>query len=466
MEIIIYSFLIIVAFFVIFFLIENPYKFGSIIVFLMLYQLNIETPLPLDARGLLLLLFLIRIYFFDKENFNLINSFLVTNKFFITILIFTLLILVQPLSNSESIIPNLKDIFLVFVSLVVGFILVKNQDGRQAIVYGIFLAGIFSSIDLMFTFFTTGTLNIIKVPDLILGKQTILNHNYPGFLASMGLVYIYLSWYQTKTNKILLASMGLFLSMGVVISTSRSALIAIIATILIMSFIEEDLKHNIKKIIPAGASLVVILVSFFFVYNIFLNNSSSNSFIHTIYFRLYEEPLQMLGSKESNYNKWTGQKIKGSMKFRSERWQDDFDKFTRLSLDEKITGLGPKGYYKISGKIYRESGDVRMVLAPHNGYLIILLERGILGLIFFLIIVISLSVSAIKISKENKLFLPFIYLLFMIIVYSFAQNSELTSPYTYLTFGCIIGNIVHSKIKSYEKENIRELDEVQTSALT
>ena len=54
----------------------------------------------------------------------------------------------------------------------------------------------------------------------------------------------------------------------------------------------------------------------------------------------------------------------------------------------------------------------------------------------------------------------------MIIVYSFAQNSELTSPYTYLTFGCIIGNIVHSKIKSFEKENIRELDEVQTSALT
>ena len=304
-------------------------------------------------------------------------------------------------------------------------------------------------MDLMFTFFTarTGSIATIKLIDLLFGKLTLLNHNYPGFLACVGLLFIYLAWYQTKLNRTLLFALGSFLLLGVIISSSRSALLATFIVFILMSFLEPTLRHNLKKIIPLGVVIVSLIIGFFFIYNIFLSKTASSYYLDKIYYRLYEEPMQMLGADNSEYNQWTGKRIGGSMSFRAVRWQDDLKNFTNLSFTEQFFGSGPKGYLKIAQKDYDMDGNIRTVLAPHNGYLIILFERGILGLLLFVIIIFSISISAIRVSKAHNTSFPFIYLLLIIAIYSFAQNAEITSAYTYLAFGCIIGNIVYSKVE-------------------
>lgn len=445
MEIILYSIIGLIAILSVFFVIEQPYKFGAVIVFMLLYKFNFETPLPLDARGLLLLLLFVRLYFFDKENFELVNNSLLKNKFFWLIVVFTLLILIDPIINAKGIVKNLKNVILPLINLVLGFILVKNEVGKKSVFIGIILAGLFSSFDLIVNSLIIGTLDVVRIPDLLLGRMIVLNHNYPGFLAGMGVIYIYLIWYHIKINRFLLVALGVILLAGVFISTSRSALLAILVTIIVMTFIESDLRHNIKKIAKLGIATVAVLVGFFFVYNGFLSQSKENTFLHTIYYRLYEEPLQMFGEEKADFNKWTGNRIRGSMEFRSARWQHDFDKFVNLDLSDQLFGLGPKGYLDIAMKIYAKNDNIYQRLAPHNGYLIILLERGILGLILFLILITALIVAAIRESKHHKIYLPFVYLIIMVLVYSFAQNSEITSASSYFIFGCIIGDILHSK---------------------
>jgi len=296
----------------------------------------------------------------------------------------------------------------------------------------------------------------VKLPELLLGKVVILNHNTPGILAGLGVVYIYLAWYRTKLNRFLLIMVGFLLLLGLFISTSRSALLAIMVTIVIMTLIESDLRHNIKRIFQMGAATVVLLVGFFFVYNAFLikTNSNEHTFLNTVYYRLFEEPLQMFGEEKAAFNKWTGNRIKGSMKFRSARWQHDFGKFTSLGLSYQVFGLGPKGYLDIAQKIYAKNNNIYQRLAPHNGYLIILLERGILGLVLFLILIVLILISALRASKNHQIQLPFIYLLVMLLVYTIAQNAEITSASSYLTFGAIIGDIVRSQNQRDEENSV------------
>lgn len=466
MEIIIYSFGILTALIFIFFIIVNPYKLVVLIIFMMFYQFNYETPFFLDARGLLGILLLTRLYLLDKESMKLTNTHLFGNKFTLLIMFFTLVILVEPIINSGNVIPHIRNILLLVVSLVIGFIMVQNEEGQKLIAYGIILAGILSSIDLIYTFLTSeaNSIDTIKLLDSLLGKQTFINHNYPGFLAGMGLLLIYLSWYYTEYNKNILFILVLVLSLGVLISTSRSTLLAIITVFTLMTFLVPKLRHNLKKIMSIGVVFIILLIGFYFIYTTFLSGKASNYYVHKIYYRLYEEPLQLLGGEEGEFDKWTGQRIRGSILFRADKWDSEFKKFSKLNLITQFFGLGPAGYLVIAEKIYRPSGNVRAQYAPHNGYLLILLERGILGLLLFLIIILSISISAIKVSKADIISFPFVYLLLIIVLYSFAQNAELTSAYTYLIFGCVIGNIIHAKINFQEEKE--KYIEIQQSTIT
>ena len=151
------------------------------------------------------------------------------------------------------------------------------------------------------------------------------------------------------------------------------------------------------------------------------------------------------------------------MTFRAERWQEDFTKFTKLDLENQLFGLGPKGYLQIAERVYKQSGYLRHQLASHNGYLLILLERGIVGLTIFMFLIISLSFKGIKISSEGGSIFPMIYILLIMAIYSFAQNSELTSPYTYLILGSVIGNIVHPPLVEDDEEEESFIEESAAS---
>jgi hypothetical protein len=177
------------------------------------------------------------------------------------------------------------------------------------------------------------------------------------------------------------------------------------------------------------------------MYNTFLKTQGKTQFVDKIYYRLIDEPLQIVGLSNSNFDIYSGKKVEGSMKFRAAKWAEDFNKFKKLNFEVQAFGLGPKGLKEISRKEYTRTGAFKRQLAAHNGYLIVLIERGIVGLLLYLIIIISISASTYKVIKYYQLTTPVIYLFLFIIIYSFAQNAELVSPSVYLILGGILGNI-------------------------
>ena len=59
---------------ILFLLIEYPYIIATLVFFLYIYQFNIETNLPLDFRGILMILLFVRLVIFDRKNIDLYHS--------------------------------------------------------------------------------------------------------------------------------------------------------------------------------------------------------------------------------------------------------------------------------------------------------------------------------------------------------------------------------------------------------
>jgi len=289
-------------------------------------------------------------------------------------------------------------------------------------------------------------LNVVRLVDAILGRHMrSMNHNFPGMLSTMGIFFVFLMYARKEASRILLLFIGLFLFAGLILSTSRSGLFALIVIIILMNFMEEDLQRNLKRMVMLVVGLVILLVVFFFTYNAFLKTQGKPQFVDEIYYRLIGEPLQIVGLGNSNFDIYSGKKIQGSMTFRAAKWHEDFNKFKDFSLSIQMFGVGPHKYLTIARKEYRNEGNLRRQLEAHNGYLIILVERGILGLILYLLIIVTMSISAFKIIQLYQLKVPVIYLYLFIVFYSFAQNSELVGVYSYLLMGGILGNIYSAK---------------------
>lgn len=424
-----------------FLIVERPYYIVAILVFLTFYVFNIETPLPTDVRGILILILFLRLCLFDKDNLELVFNKLFLNMFFWLILIFLFAELLVPIATSGKIFGTLKEIILSIVILILGFITLSNEQGRMAFLFGILSAGILSSFDVFFTFTFFRDLNIVRILDILSGNKVILNHNYPGFLAGVSLIYIYLLWVRNKFNRNILVLIAIILSAGVLLSTSRSTLLALLLVFILLHFVEKDLRTKIRIIFITGIGLVTLIVGLFMIYELGIFSKEYRTFSGKFYFRLFEEPMQAIGIKEAGFNQWTGERLGGSVKFRSEKWAKDLDKFFNKDLSTQFWGLGPGGYSKISEKVYRASGNVRYQLAAHNGYLIIMFERGYFGLILYLVLVVGLFIKYTKVSSQNFLKIPVIYLIVMVLIYSFGQNSELISRYMYLAFGGLLSDL-------------------------
>lgn len=374
---------------------------------------------------------------------TLVYDTLITNVFFWLIVIFLFTQLIVPIIYGGKFLGILKEIILSIVVLIIGYITLSNNVGRIAFLIGIIAAGILSSFDIFFTFMFFGNLDIVRILDLFSGNQVVLNHNYPGFLAGVGLIYIYIVWKRYNFNRFILITAGLILAAGTLLSTSRSAFLAIFLIFILLNFMEKDLRGHIRIIVAYGLVMITLVVGIFMIYEFGVLSKDYHTFAGKFYYRLYEEPLEAFGAEEAGFNPYTGERLGGSVKFRSEKWAKDLDKFFNKDIPTQVLGLGPGGYSKISEKVYRESGNVRYQLATHNGYLIIMFEQGYFGLILYLIILASLTLKYFKINSQFPIKMPVIYLILLIAIYSFGQNAELTSRFMYLAFGGLISDIYY-----------------------
>jgi hypothetical protein len=451
-----------------FILVEKPYYLVAFLLFMQIYILNIKIPGPLDARGLLLLVLFVRLVFFDKENSVAVKTILFRNLFFYLVLTFIILAFIVTYSNAESLKVPLKDLILSIFSLIMGFIIISNKKGRNAFTYGLLAAGLVSVFDLIFHYamggfmadqlFIKGELAIVRLLDFLTTDdwQWGSNHNFPGYLAGTAFIYVYLKQYKKNWKKIFTLPLLILLGAGVFLSTSRSTILSVIIVLFFISFSHGNLSFNLKKIITVTVSMIFLYASFYFSYNLFLkSNSKDKDLIRVVYFRLYEEPFQILGSGSKEFDIYTGESRETSTSFRWEKVSSDVNRFFTKDVVTQVFGYG-KGGYKYFGQRIFQDYDKSYVLDPHNGYILILVEKGILGLFIFFIFSIGLIIKSVMINNWKPLYFPVFYLFLMLMIYVIGQNGELTDSFSFLLIGGMIANVA---VLQAEEEELEEFFE-------
>ena len=116
-----------------------------------------------------------------------------------------------------------------------------------------------------------------------------------------------------------------------------------------------------------------------------------------------------------------------AMDWREEASADAFAAFMNLSSLEQIFGIGYWGF------IIRDLGHTG--LNPHNGFLLLLIETGLAGLLIYTFLIASIIRKSLKINDNIS---PMVTTLIFVVFYCIGQNGELTSSITFLFITTLI----------------------------
>ena len=460
MDFILYSSALLVVSALLFFAIERPYAVATFLVFCFVYRFNVNLPGPLDSRGLLTLFLLARLFLFDKHNYLLVRKYLFRNFTFVLLVIFILISFYTTYSYYGELKNLVKLFFLIVVSIILGFIIIINGQGQKVFLKGIVLAGIFSTIDLIWSTIKYGTLNIRSLLKTLVLHESLheydaYNHGFFALICCFAIIMLYISHIKKQIPVIISAPLILFLSLGVIISTSRSTIIAMIFVFIIIFLVQKEIQFNLKKIMSMILSLALFFISFYFIYNALLSSGDFNtSFIDETYYRLYEEPMSVFGGNKKKVFNERGKAKEGTSEWRYNRSMKDLAKYSRLDLKTQLFGIGVGGYTEQN---FGEDFLIGYALGAHNGYVLILVERGIVGLLLYIYIILYLSFKSLKLLRQGLIDVPIVYVFLALAFFCIGNNGELTDQLAFFLLGAMFANIKESLVSNYGIEENQNL---------
>ncbi|MCK4330054.1 O-antigen ligase family protein [candidate division WOR-3 bacterium] len=334
------------------------------------------------------------------------------------LLAFFLVCIISLLINAEGL-KNISLFLTLLGMLILGFLLFKTDRGKKVILYGLFTATLFSCVDTIYNSLYFKSLNIHKLFNYyIIGDRiSYSNHNGVALVIGIGLLFG-VRYYMRKRN--LAALIYILISLaGLLLTTSRSAIMATFFSLILFVFFNKY-KFSLTsflKLISASVLLFFILKSLF-------------SFLPSEYQevageRLWTEPKAVFNRKICSTGNFTGriELVRGAINYLRNR---------RVN---KLFGIG-FGNWGIS----RKSAYEVSYTAVHNGYLLLLMENGHIGLSLYIIFCLILVKNSWKIfrRKKEKNRMPVIFAFIYFLVFSIAQNAELTSSVIMFVIGIVI----------------------------
>ena len=440
MNFIVYSSAILIVGVVTFLAIERPYTFASLLIFLYVYrETNFQLPGPFDARGLLTLILFARLFLFDKRNYLLTIRFLLRDLSAILLSIFIIVCFYTTYSFYGDFWQLIKSHILLFVSIILGFIIIINGQGRKVFYNAIVVAAIFSTVDLLYSTIVYGSLNVRSILNsLLLHNYKTINHSDVALICSYALVLTFLFFIRKQTPKTIAVPLMLVFSIAILFSTSRSTLVAIIPVFIIVFLVQREIQFNLNKVFTSFLGVILFFVSFYIIYNALLSSGEfKSSFLDNTYYRLYEEPMSILGGNKNKVFDKQGEAKEGTTEWRLKRTQLGLSKFSKLNLKTQLFGIGEGGY---EDKNFGEDFSFGYALDAHNGYVLLLVERGIFGFSLYVFIIIYLSFKSFKLLRQGLIDVPIIYILLFLAIYCIGQNGELTNNMAFIFLGATIAN--------------------------
>lgn len=447
MEILFYIIGVLIALGIMFLIIEYPYHFIGLFIFIIFYDFNVELPGPFDLRGYITIGLFLRLIVFDNENLKLITNQLFSNHIFLLVLLFELYFIFVTLGNTSKFITPVRVFIFQMIGLVLGFIAVYRGYVMQAFLTGIAAAGILGTIDLIYSFGVTSQLFVRRLIDVLIKSEysTDLNHNHFGMLNGIAFVIVYILALARQINLKLSIILLFIFSTGILMSTSRGILITTLLTILISTIVFPKKYLDIKKLLFLGIKGVAFIILIISSYLLILSSLNvDNKFSEKIYYRFIEEPMGLIKGETSAFRGKSKYLQEGSASWRFNKALRDLNEFGKLKPIYQFFGFGYNGYFNISEKEFTR-GDQSTQMSSHNGIATILIERGILGFVLFLILNIILLAKSLQLFKENITIFPFFIIIIFTFINTFGASSILLKRFGYIFVGGIIAQYIYNK---------------------
>jgi len=314
--------------------------------------------------SLISILFLI--YCFNKKNFSYFK-----NKYFYFFLIFWIYLIFNSLINNINFDSLKISIFYFrYGVFVVAAVALLNTDHK-------FMKYFYYCIIICFTVLILDGYYQYFMGENILGFKTVNNFRVSSFFNEELILGSYLSriWpiffgiyifmFNSK-NKLFLFIITLFVLSEVLIflSGDRSAFFLInLSAIFIIFFSKKLLKLR----------LLTLLLSIFLIIIISFINPSAKE-------RLIDQTLAQMNLSKKNSNEQENKYIF------SEQHTSHYITAYRMFLDNKIIGVGVKNFRNFCGNEDYKLNELSCSTHPHNFYIQILSEIGVIGFIFLLVI--------------------------------------------------------------------------------
>ena len=405
---------------------------------------NIDVAGSLNLRALVTISLFLRILI-DKSILQVLARFISYNSGILIASFMGFILLVsafQDLYNMDL----LKLISLTSIVAFCAYYFYVNDNSDRLLRISLLISGIVCFIDLAYTYIFVGTMPVNRVYEVFAFGQGAVNssgeeilgssnHNFFGQICGMTLIYFVCDYINDKKPSLLKLVLLPLMFLGVLMSTSRSALAGSIMVIILiglnsMNFREK--KRNLSKIIGFSIGSIFIGLFAFTIFGQFLN--LEGRFVEEIIYRLVDEPMAMIQKALGlNYN------IQNldSGDWRVKASANAFESFLNLPFIEQFFGIGYGGF------IARNLGQG---LNAHNGVLLILIELGILGFILYLLIVLGLIWKSFRIGNIS----PVLMVLIFVVIYAIGQNYELTQATTFLFVFTLLGEIQSYSNKKYQ----------------
>jgi hypothetical protein len=351
------------------------------------------------------------------------------------VIVFVVYVLFVTFENHLLTPDIIKEYFWTVISAYLGYYFYMRTGSYRIFRLAIIIAGFSCLGDLAWTYVQGSGLIIQRLYFSFTPAYNVVNHNFFGYICAITFVFL-IADYMTESghNKYNLIMMP-FMFLGVLLSTSRSALLMLILVamaLIIRGITSRKNSRKSVKLVMISVSCIVMAFSLFSIITTLF--SIKSEFIETISARLIEEPLAIFNRAMGNAYKVDAL---DSMDWRAEASEIAYNTYMKILLpDEQIMGIGHNGFM---ARNYGYMG----IYDAHNGILLSLIEFGLIGSLIYW----SLLFSFFRRYWSQGLFSPFIICMIWLIMYITSHNRELTSIFVFLMMGTMEGQLQYEYIR-------------------
>ncbi|MBL7738947.1 MAG: O-antigen ligase family protein [Chitinophagaceae bacterium] len=425
-------------------LLNKPKQIAILLFVCVIADINFDMPgMPLNFRSFVSIALLIKVL--NDAKYVRFPPFLTTN-YGITILAFFAYAMATTFEHGLLTSGVVKEFLFTIVYAYLAYYFYLKEGGYKIFGTSLVIAGFSCFGDLIWTYMHGGELIIIRIYFSFTPAYTIFNHNFFGYICAVTFVFLlsdYLADHGHKRNLYLMP----FMFFGVLLSTSRSALlILIIVAVVLIAKGLLSVKNSKKayKLIVVTISCLVLALFLFQLLNIVFHIDSK--FLEVITARLIDEPVAI-------FNRAMGNSFKAesldSMDWRAKASEVAYNAYMKvMNSEEQVFGIGHEGF------MARNYGDEGY--DAHNGVLLMFIEFGAVGAVIYF----SMLFSFISRYWSFRIFSPVLVCLIYVMLYITSHNRELVSGFVYLITGTLAAEL---RYISYAGEEFQPHEPVHIS---